>query len=191
MKLDRGELEALFDTEEPFDRAAWERAQRQYDPCELAPEFQDVLYRRTWRGVRDFATAHRVLAPLDLSRSDLIERLDGSFRERGFAPLLEDLSPIARKTLGILHSLGGVLTFDGLRLACHELFLEVGHEEGEAFHEALEVLDLLDERALIAIGMAAEGVRVPREYGEDADPEDPCAFLTREVGELLDAAPRE
>ncbi|MBL8897752.1 MAG: hypothetical protein JNM84_08995 [Planctomycetes bacterium] len=188
--FERLEVEALFDAEEPFDLAHWERRQRQNEEHERAPELRDLLHGRTWTGVRAFATAHRILAPLDLSRSDVIERIHGSLRERGFAPLLEDLSPIARNTLEILNSLGGVLTLDGLELACHELFLEIGHEEAEAFHEALEVLDLLDERALIAIGMAAEGVRVPREYGKEADPEDPCAFLTREVGELLGAAPQ-
>ncbi|MBK9388030.1 MAG: SEC-C domain-containing protein [Planctomycetes bacterium] len=188
--LERAEVEALFDSEAPFDRAAWDRSQRQRGDHVLAPELLDLLYRRSWAGVRDFATAHRLLAPLELTRSALIERLHGSLRERGFAPLLEELSPIARETLATLRSRGGAMPLELLEIRCQSLFMEAGREEAEALYEALDLLDLLDERALIAIGPPAEGVQVPGVGGGEAAPGELCVFLTREVGELLDAAPR-
>jgi tetratricopeptide (TPR) repeat protein len=187
LTIERIEIEALFDAEVPFDRAAWDRSQRRREKCALSPAFLRVLDARTWAGVRDFASAHRVLAPPTLSRSDLVERIYGSFRERGFAPLLEGLSPIDREALATLHSLGGALPLEYFELACQDLYLDTGREEVESIYEALDLVDRLEERALVAIGLPAEGVQVQGEGGSEAAPEELCVFLVREVGKLLDA----
>jgi hypothetical protein len=82
--------------------------------------------------------------------------------------------------------LGGALPLESFEVVCEDLFLDEGCAEDEAPIQVLDLIDLLEARALLAIGPPAEGVHVAVEGGEVAGPGEMCVFLTKEVGDLLD-----